>query len=371
MARKKNKHANVSSEWLRDDVIEVPHPTSDDTKRLEKRKRFFRTWVWSSIFLLPLALLAIAGLVGQLITAEEEVESAVESPRKGTAIVEVEKWLGTNPQPLPGGKVLSWDSVENVPVPEPKNGEEDPDPPIMEIHHLTVGNRSGMTFNVAVELSTTKAYGTQLVSGPSMIPQPPRSEADSTGDINPWPSLEEADVNDSVNAAVEQWAKAFTSGNPDELRLAVGDERPDVSYMPLTGVRLDGASVQRAGVRTTTGGDEELPDTIVVAANLTIVWKGHEPKDGETTSSNVTYDLLVERASTASPRVVAWAAPGQGAYIERHSNALEGRNLTTDGVAESTDSDETTSGSDTTSEPTDSASTESDPASEEEPPTEN
>lgn len=327
MARKKNR-SQVSDEWLSEEILEAPKLSSRDTKKLERRKRFYRIWVWGSLFLVPVIALSNFVLIGNILSQEEEVQSAVESPQKARAITEVQAWLDGKPSPIPNGRILSWDYVERMVVPEPeqKDPNVEPDIPLMEIHHLSVGTDTGVTFDVAVQLSTTRVSGTVLVGGPSMILAAPGG-GDAGNNVQPWPTLEEWNPTEATTVAVETWLRAYTGSSPDELRVVVGDERENVSYLTLPGGEFSDLTVSRAAIREM-GDDGESARVVVVRVSFALSWTGYGLEDGETATSHVSYDVLITGASTASPRVVAWGAPGSGAVIEPYANAIVDRSFT-------------------------------------------
>src|SRR5699024_6856148 len=148
----------------------------------------------------------------------------------------------------------------------------------------------------------------------------------------------EAQMPQVVPDVVTSWAQAFTSGDPDKLRLATGDPDGSHSYMPLSRVSLVGSDVTAVAVPkdqlTDQGKAPDNPSSLVVRVSLALQW-GSGPAEGQESgqeqvpeSSRVTYDLLLTGTDTASPRVVAWGGPGSGPGLTPYANAVTGRSLT-------------------------------------------
>lgn len=334
--------------WADEDVIEAPRVDTDDYKRIKRKRVLLRAWVWVSLALVPIMALVSIVIIGNLIGEEETADVTVDSPQKARAILEVERWLKTDPEPVPGGELLSWNSVEALPNPELDDSEQMKELPLVEVHRLTVASGSGAVFDVEVQTATSTTEGTSILAGPSLIPQAPAG--DSASGTNPWPTLKTTSVQPAGEAAVAAWAQAFTSGDPDQLRIAVGDPNADSSYVPLAGAQVESITLRKAGIReTVTEGEKEVPELITAQVRLVIRWvpteePGQTPEPTENPASTgeeraeeqyTDYDVLISGASTASPRVVAWGGPGSGLWLEPYSNALIGRALT----ANDTDAD--------------------------------
>ncbi len=104
--------------------------------------------------------------------------------------------------------------------------------------------------------------------------------------------------------------------------------------MPLTGAAFTELSTTEAGARW---GDADRstadgPPAMVVRVDARLYWL----RSGETQppsglpadqTAPVAFDVLVQRADTASPVVVAWGAAGSGERLVAFTNAIVGRNL--------------------------------------------
>ena len=130
--------------------------------------------------------------------------------------------------------------------------------------------------------------------------------------------------------AVNAWARAFTSGDPAQLRLLVADEDATHSYVPLPAVELLEAEVLGAApapdaVTADADGRSVDPDILMVRADLILGWPGQKTQDRNPADfASSTFDLLVVGTNTASPRVVAWGGPGAGPTLTQYGNAAAG-----------------------------------------------
>src|SRR5699024_961151 len=217
---------------------------------------------------------------------------------------------------------------------------EDPDNPAGEVQDMTVHNftvtAQGRLFAVEVSTLTDPGLGTVVVGTPSLMPHVPAAE--NLTAASPWPGAVEAQMPQRGPDVVTSWAQAFTSGDPEQLRLATGDPDGSHSYMPLTGAYLVGAEVKDVAVPkgqlTDRGKAPDAPSSLVVRVSLALSWDS-PPAEGEQEgqgqipeSSRVSYDLLLTSTDTASPRVVAWGGPGSGPSLSPYANAVTGRGLT-------------------------------------------
>ncbi|MHB8319949.1 MAG: hypothetical protein ACYDEP_12100 [Acidimicrobiales bacterium] len=101
--------------------------------------------------------------------------------------------------------------------------------------------------------------------------------------------------------------------------MSVGDPNTTHAYIPLSGVTSATDTVVAAANRP--GGAQ------IVQIALTIVWNGESTttttSPSGTTPPQTTMDLLIERANTAAPVVVAWGPPGSGPTLKPYQNAVQ------------------------------------------------
>jgi hypothetical protein len=168
----------------------------------------------------------------------------------------------------------------------------------------------------------------------------PRRSCEGPNDEDLWPNLTTAGLNkitttDAVTQAANAWVEAFTSGNPDKLRLAVGDTAGNHSYVPLAQATASDIRVVEVAApkKTGTDADEKAPSSVVARVSFGIKWTGQNVEHASALS-RVTYDVLIERAETNAPIIVAWGGTGTGEILKPYGNAVE-RKLTTDSIPDS------------------------------------
>ena len=258
--------------------------------------------------------------------------SANSSQGKAPATAAVRAWLAGDPAPLPGGVTVAWDGYETLPEAKTTDG------PVgyrTEIHYftLTVGEGDGVLyFRSSVEVLVDPVLGAKVVGEPTLLPVLPPSTAGWPSQPV-WDGFIVAQQPKAVSDAVEAWATAFTSGKPEVLRLAVGDPDPNHSYLPLTGATASGVSVS-AAAGIPLADPKAAPKRMLVRVSFQISWTGPADPDAPARSlPTVTYDLLVDAADTASPRVVSWGGPGSAPKLKPYSTAI--KNTSVDGAAPS------------------------------------
>lgn len=246
------------------------------------------------------------------------------SQGKAPAIAAVTTWLAGIPSPLPGGMLVSWDGFETLPAaPSAKDGSSQYS---TEIHYFTLSTESDdstLYFRSSVEVLVDPILGAKVAGDPTLLPVAP-SNTGSWPSQTTWPGFTSSQPPKSVSDAVDAWATAFTSGKPDALRLAVGDPDPNHSYMPLTGATASQITItDSAGI--------PLPDPkatakqMLVRVTLQIAWT--VTVDTTQNLPTVTYDLLVNEADTASPRVVSWGGAGSAPSLQAYSTSVKNKQI--------------------------------------------
>lgn len=278
----------------------------------------------------------------------DPVPPTLTSPGKSEAMTEVSEWINADPSPLPGGRLQSWDGFRQLPEPDysedeaEARGYEKPGYSI-EVHTLTVLDKDNRPYRVEVQVAVDPASGNHVIGSPSLIPEMP-----STVGFNPdspWPGMSAASNTPSaVTTAINAWTTAFASGNPDNLRLAVGDPDTEHTYVPLTGVAEAQAEVLDAAYFTSLNseGDVVEEDRMLARVSLKVRWDGQVIDSGDDkVAPRLTYDLLVHDVNTAAPRVVAWSGPGGGQELKPYSNAVTGRGDISEDLIKTPESGET------------------------------
>lgn len=312
-------------------AVEVPRADLPDANRQHRRAKVLRVAVWSILGLAGLnAFMGLSQLATAAQTTGETAVTAAEGGRaRAVATLAVRDWLEQDPSPLPGGFLLTWDTVTTLAWPAGRETDVGPAPYDVEVHTFTLATPSGSRFTATVQVAADDAHGLQVVAGPSLVPLAPDDPAEWASDT-PWPGSAPVPVPPDVEAAVGVWAAAFISDDPAALRLAVGDPQPGRSYTPLSGPALTGvrvnAAAASAGEPATTGAP--APATVIAQVTLTLDWQPGTPDAGGPVGAEATYDVLVRRADTASPAVTAWGGPGQGPTLVDFGNAVTGREIT-------------------------------------------
>ena len=329
MARKNKKTAQAQSSMLdgaevTDDLLRVNSAAPAEMLH-ESRSRRRRFLVWSFIIVGSCSI--AFGLNAALnpepekapdITTSAEVNS---SPGKSAAQAKVASWLAQDPSPLPGGYVVSWDGFDTIKGGVAKSDTDNP-ANAAELHTFTLATKLGdevVFYDATVLVSVSKTLGATVAAEPTLLPRVPASSQGWSSQI--WPGYETAPVPDAVNQSAGQWAKAFTE-SADALRLYVGDEDATHSYMPLQGARVLETAIPSAGYIKVEG--EEDVKVIIARVELTLAWSTAADAKG----SKVMYDVRIEQAHTASPKIVAWGPAGTGPALEKYGNAVTGTTIT-------------------------------------------
>lgn len=343
--------------WV-DQVSEAPRAGLPDERGITRARWQRRYVTFATYALVPSLLLAVFAVFGTQ-DAQGQVEPggtavSAEDPltvqSRAVATQAVRDWLASDPSPLPDGRVLSWNFARDVsPIGTGEGEDAGEDEPIQRLlaHEFTLTD-GRVTFASQVTTVVDPALGVQIVGSPSLLPYAPSApqlQADG-----PWPGTVEAAATSSVEEAVRQWAKTFTGEDPAALRLVTGDPDASHSYMPLMGVSLLDSEIDTVSVPASLLDEEGRaptnPATVIARVKLMFTW-GDPPVEGDPAAAvqPVSYDLLIRRADTASPQVVAWGGPGSGPDLKPYANAVTGRTLITpgddeDGQGEQQDGDQ-------------------------------
>lgn len=330
---KKHSTPKSTHAWLTE-AEEVPRAKVTANKDLEKRQRFYRIVVTSAIVLLPLSLLTNVVEYGNAAHKSAVPVSAqkVNTDAKAAAILAVQSWLAQTPSPVAGvGKMLSWDGATPVakPTQTAEQKQSNPLPPYsLEIDHFTIVDGQGVTYHADVQVAYDPARGTQVIGAPDLTPIA-ASDTSSWVSSTPWFGLSSATAPQAATAAVDAWAKAFTGGDSDALRIAVGDGDSSHSYVPLQNVVSESAHITYSAYLPVNGvgPTQANPHTsrLLAQVELSLQWAGQpQPQSGQKLPL-VTYDVILDKADTAAPVVVAWGGAGTGPTLKPFSNALTGR----------------------------------------------
>lgn len=335
MARK-NKKAQDDQPGLldpsdtdRDDLLQVNYGAPNQVlhEKSSRRRRVF------AVSFIVVACLATANGIAMMVNPPTidgagAVASSVDvnsSRGKSVAHDKIARWLAQTPSPLPGGYVVSWDGFTSIAGGVSENQSDTP-ANAAELHTFTlaakVGNDETVFYEATVLVSVDDNLGALIAAEPSLLPRVPSTTQGWSSET--WAGYEPGPTSEALTATAQAWAKAFT-GTAAELRLYVGDEDAAHSYMPLQGARVLQTQVLKSGFIKPEGStSEEAPDTVLARIEVTLAWSAAADAKG----SKVTYDALVTRADTATPRIVAWGPSGTGPTLQPYANAVGGTKIT-------------------------------------------
>jgi hypothetical protein len=167
------------------------------------------------------------------------------------------------------------------------------------------------------------------LGGPSLTIMPATNTSSGWATGAPWSGISSSvTVTAPVQSAIDGWLAAFTSGSGSQLRLAIGDTSSSVYYVAMSGIA---SATDTAVAAATRAAPNQAPTATstnhsaeIVEVTVSLLWKGEKaPAFGSSTSGpQTTMDLLLERADTAAPVVVAWGPPGSGPGLVPYQNAV-------------------------------------------------
>ena len=332
------KNKQPTSDYWDDGADALPRADIEIPSKMSKRRKFLKFYTWTAVVMLPMVLVSNVVLISEVITGEDvepAAVSSVDSPTKAEAMLKVRNWLAADPSPLPGGMLLSWDGAttqQEHEIIENENGDKT-EKQGLELHKLTVTPPGGALFTSTVQVAYSPIRGAQIMGEPTLLPKAP-DDTGSWPNAVTWPNLVGTGASEQAVQAVNAWVKAFTSGDPDSLRLTVGDTQAGRSYVPLVQAMASGVTVtDSAAFRNADGSTNPNPSQVIARVTFGVTWEGQTVKDGAALSQ-LTYDVLIDKADTAAPAVVAWGGAGSGESLTPYMNAMDGRIITSDGIGD-------------------------------------
>lgn len=333
MAKKKTPKGTPNDDWV--DLLDEGG-RSEVVEQMPKSRlnKLLKPYMWvATVALVPMLFLGI-GTISNMNNQIEEVQTAVANQQIGAssqgravATIAIENWLAQPQPPLPGGRILSWDGSRAVQrserVDENNQDVSAKDKFESEINTFTLVDEYHRLWTASVLVKIDPRGGAKAEGGPSLMPKV-SSATDGWEEGSPWPGIESdpSVLTDPLKTAVNTWAEAFTSGDPSRLTVAVGDPDNSHVYVPMSGI-------QSVEVNVTDGATQAygVGSVVIAQVQLDILWAGQSPPQSGSTRNTVstTFDVLVDKADTASPLVVAWGAPGSGPTLVKYTNAVTGR----------------------------------------------
>jgi len=270
---------------------------------------------WLQWFLLAcpvLVVVLLAGMIALLVWPKPVQAVAQQTGGLSASVAQqaVNKWLGGSPPPLPGGILVGWQAsipVDFTPVVVNGKQQNSPDGSTSTRQVFDVIDGRGAWWQVSVQITCDTGGVCQQAGdpSPSLLPQP------GTSTVGVWPGLTSGtEIPDPVGKAIQMWSDAFFGNDPAKLSLAVGDPDQTHTYQPLGG----GATATTA-TPTAAAPSPTISDTLIVQTRVAVTWPGSDP------STPWGFDLLIERASTPAPLVVAWGPCGSGPTLTPYDNA--------------------------------------------------
>ena len=305
------------------------------TAAKQNRRQRITTWaVWLNTFV----LVPLLGLTGVLYLSDkfgtddsarqlssQEVNSAA---GKATATLAMQKWLAAKPEPLPDGRVISWDGyVDREAPPLPADAPQGTQRPeyLEQMHHFTLTDGKRL-YDSDVLVHVDDVYGAKAIGTPTLLPRPAYNSGGWGGEVD-WFGFDTGTDTTGADTAVQSWVDAFISGSPKKLKQSVGDPSKEHAYVPLSDVSSAEFTITTTATKTPASKDDPKPKWMIARVQLDITWDGQkEPEPGEQVSS-ATYDVLIVGTNTATPKVVSWGGPGTGPELKKYSVALSGVTL--------------------------------------------
>lgn len=346
------KKSNTQSIWD-EQQVSVPNEELVRMSKVKKAGRFkwLRRGVWLSIFLTPVLLLAAAAWYVDAqnpdpVAAPPTSLEINDSIGKDAATTTVRDWLASNPQPIPGAQLLSWNGYTTQPKPAIADAETSETAAGVfvpewnkETHYFSVRAGNGTLFRVTVEADADRTLGARVTSTPSFEPLLPEVTSGWKDSPEPWFGYQSTQTTENISASVNDWLAAYVSGNPATLRNIVGDQDAAHFYMPLSGIQKATATVERVSFKPSDAPDApviENPDTVIARIQVKLLWNG-QVQENLDSFARLSFDLLIQNANTASPRIVAWGGPGSGPELKPYQNSVTG--ITLDSVPDPTKTD--------------------------------
>lgn len=301
-----------------DQLVEAPRANVPEASRLATRALWLRFLIWAVMVGFVATALGMLVMASGLGKASQAGPAGDNSLVIATATRAMEAWLADDPAPMLSGRILTTDVVEPLEFDLPANAV----PPTFSVSvvRFTLIDQLNQTYRAGIQVAVDPRGSAEAISTPS-LEQIPNSANDAWA-TGPWPGLDTTAVPETVTSAIDAWAKAYAGGDPDALRLSVGDTDPNHWYTPLSWVQQAFAS---ADVATALDEDETR---LAVQVKLALVWVGQPLIDQANSTGvgnlpSITMDLLVERADTAAPVVTAWGPAGTGPTLTAFANAVD------------------------------------------------
>jgi len=303
-AKKKAQVQNNRPDNLFNDPVEklvkVPSDKTSAYQRLLRSRKWMSRLLLSILILFPLTLFM---LMDSYATKGTALSTASLAPTEGkanlyNAQVFVQHLLASKATPVANASFLGFASVNTL-----GGGAED-------VSCLVASHTETATLTVEMQ-------GGNVLEGPSLniigggVPGQPEGVTANS----PWPTLRGVSQSPTISGPLTQalngWANSYATGTSSQLALTVGDANALDHYTPLTGVSQMRNVVVDFGYTSPKASNGQSLLEVTMTLEMAHV---KQPVQ-------LTYDLLVERASSAAPTIVAWGPPGTGPNLVPYQNA--------------------------------------------------
>lgn len=307
------------------EVVEAQQARLPDAKEIRRKRIMANAVLWGCLVTWPFLGLGVVSLIvannQDQVATSTTAASSTDLAIGAAATSQMRAWLADPSSPLAGGSIVTTGAPSPVVYEVPKDSKGDPQvasafttwsvPFVLE-------DTAGAQFSSSVQVGLDPRGSVKAMSSPSLQAVAVTAADDWTSGA-PWPGLFSSSPSESVSAAVEGWARAYVGGDPDVLRLAVGDPSASHYYVPLSGLDLSSVTAVKAAALDASG------SVVTAQIEMTLTRPGVAL---DTTRSDpqavTTFDVLVERANTAAPLVTAWGSAGSGPTLKRYGNAING-----------------------------------------------
>lgn len=340
----------TSSPW--DEVEAVPR---SDIK-IGKRGRFQSRALRGALYLaLILGIIAAYFAIDTAVFGGGDEESAktaasLESnPGQGEARVALESWVEKQEDEggIQGARLLGWSSSEAVPDMSSETVAAFSHTFSVETSNLGVIEVRQIVFQDVTSGSVTAST------------QPPSLDAfDTAGTVEgpdqSWVGFAPAKSDQGAESAITAWARAYTSGDSESLRVTMRDQDTSHVYPALTGVGAVEVNILEVAHRDLDGDAskkelDEAESWAVARVEVTVLWTedgeplggsdaeasdgggelpavvdgGEESSkpSGDAAGTTFTVDIRLTDMEGGTPTVTAWGAAGTGPSLTDFENA--------------------------------------------------
>lgn len=356
---KKNK-----SPW--DDAQAVPRSDIPIGRRGARRARLTRWAVYALLIWGGFAsLFIVTDQVNKTLNEPSTTSQAAalsSSPGQGEAQVAVNAWISDQAENggLTGASLIGWAGSDELPaLSDSKTSAYS--------HTFTVNTDNLGVVEVEQIVFEDKASGAVTASSeaPSITANDsgePVQEPETT-----WAGYESAETDTGIDSAITSWARAYTSGDSESVRLAMRDPSTSHTYPTLENVGAVQVNVTDVATRTVEDGasqkeKDQAASEGIARVEITVVWSDGETSSDQAAASDgggdvpseqagasdgggempsvlqdsddaapengttFTMDVRMTGMTSGTPTVTAWGSSGTGPGLTDYENAYTASN---------------------------------------------